>query len=224
MRNKRQFCGDPYRPQYEPESINHIIDTANKNGFIVTLNHLNWSKEPYEKFSLYKGMLAMEIFNTDCYMSGIDEVNGALYDEMLRLGNKIYCVAADDNHNHRPLDDPRSDSFGGYVMIKADSLTYKDIFSALEKGNFYSSRGPEIKSLYLENGHVYIETDDAKSIRFLTANRYSGLVMAEEGKTVNKASFNAERVHGYFRIEVENRAGEKAYTNAYFKEDFESFL
>ena len=49
-----------------------------------------------------------------CYLKG--------YAYMLRGGEKIFCVSTDDNHNG---DDPNSgnwDSFGGWVMIKAEKL------------------------------------------------------------------------------------------------------
>ena len=43
-------------------------------------------------------------------------------------------MANDDNHNHRPVDDPACDSFCGFNMIKADQLSYASVIDALEKG------------------------------------------------------------------------------------------
>ncbi len=220
LKSKIKYVGEPFKVEYNPECINHIIEEANKNGFIVTLNHLEWSQERYEEYSQYKGMFATEIYNNASMQGGHDIDNSRYYDELLRLGNKIKCVAADDNHNGRPLDDLYSDSFGGYIMIKAESLEYDKIFAAIENGDFYSSTGPEIKELYCENDRVYIKTSPARSIRLLSNNRYSGHKKAVDSEAVTEADFNVWPVNGYFRIEVIGLDGKKAYTNAYFAEDF----
>ena len=56
-------------------------------------------------------------------------------------GNRLFCVAADDNHNACPFGDPLCDSFGGFVMVKAEELTYDAVIKALLHGDFYSSIG-----------------------------------------------------------------------------------
>ncbi len=57
-------------------------------------------------------------------------------------GNRLFCVAADDNHNALcPFGDPLCDSFGGFVMVKAEELTYDAVIKALLHGDFYSSIG-----------------------------------------------------------------------------------
>ena len=69
---------------------------------------------------------------------------------MKKSGKKIFAISADDNHNKYPLDDPRFDSFGGFIMIKAKELKYEPIINALRNGDFYASQGPEIYDLYIE--------------------------------------------------------------------------
>ncbi len=215
LRAKVKWTGEPYKAEYSVESINHIIDSANKSGFIVTLNHLRWSQEPYEQYSRYKGLFAMEIYNRGSELIGLDEYNSALYDQMLRLGNRICCVAADDNHNFAPKSSPYFDSFGGFVMINAESLCHEQVFSALENGKFYSSTGPLIEEMYIEEGRVFIKCSEAKKIRLLSSNRYSKLILAED-KPLTEASFDISQVSEYFRIEITDFSGEKAYTNAHF--------
>ncbi len=220
LKAKVKYIGEPYTVSYNYECINHIIKEANKNGFLVTLNHLQWSQEKYEDFSKYKGMFAMEIYNSASERGGLNEYNSHYYDMLLRLGNRIKCVAADDNHNNRPIDDYRTESFCGYVMIKADELKHSSIINALEKGEFYSSTGPSIEELYLEDGKIHIKTSPAKKIRLLSGNRYSRLVMADNDSFIKEAEFDATQVFNYFRIEVTDQNGEKAYTNAYFTDEY----
>lgn len=220
LRNKRQFAGEPLTPVYEPECINKIIKTANEYGFLVTLNHPQWSQETVEQLLQYNGMFALEIYNHSSYVSGIDEENGYVYDMLLRHGHKIHCVAADDNHNFRPFNEPKSDSFGGFTMIKADYLDYDHIISALENGEYYSSQGPEIKELYYENGMIHITTSNVREIKFLTDNHYCGSVIARENEFVNKGEFSARDIKKYFRMVIIDSNGKRAYSNAYFTEDF----
>ena len=117
--------------EYTPECINKIIKEARDNGFFVTYNHPIWSMESYEEYSMYENMHAMEIFNTASWVCGFDEYNPSIYDDMLRCGKRIFCIAADDNHNGQPLDSKKCDSFIGYTMIKAENLEYKTITDAL---------------------------------------------------------------------------------------------
>lgn len=215
LRERIKYIGEPYKPSYSVESINHIIEEANKNGFLVTLNHIQWSQEKYEQYGEYKGLFAMEIYNTSCERMGLNEYNSAAYDMMLRKGYKMRCVAADDNHNFEPVTSPYSDSFGGFVMVNAENLSHKDVISALENGEFYASTGPAIEELYVEDERVHIKCSPVKKIRLITDNRYSKVIF-EEDKPLTQTSFYIGGVKGYYRIEITDANGEKAYTNAYF--------
>lgn len=210
MREKVTYLGEPYKPYYSPESINYIISEAKKYGFLVTVNHLQWSQERYEQFSQYKGMDAVEVYNTGCARNGWDMDNSLYYDALLRLGNRIRCVCADDNHGI-------SASFGGWITLKAPELTHESIMRAFEKGDYYSSTGPEINELYVQDGKVHISTSPAGSIRFLTGNRLTKLAHPKNGdKLITCAEFDLTYVKDYFRLEVIDESGRKAYTNAFF--------
>jgi hypothetical protein len=68
-------------------------------------------------------MDAMEICNFGCVIVGYADYVPMAYDEMLRYGERIFCLATDDNHNRHPEDSVYCDSFGGWVAIKADAAT-----------------------------------------------------------------------------------------------------
>ena len=153
-----------FEREYTPEGVNRAIKEARESGFFVTYNHPVWSLEGKDQYCNYHGMHAMEILNYGCVVEGYDDHNGAIYDEMLRHGEKLYCVATDDNHNKYPIDHPQNHSFGGFTMIKAEKLAYADIAKALVDGHFYASEGPEIKELYFEDNKVYIACSEAARI------------------------------------------------------------
>ena len=115
-------------------------------------------------------------------------------------------------------------------MVKAKSLDYDTVFAALEKGDFYSSTGPEIKSLYLEDGVVKIKTSAAKRISLVTDRRVTVSYNADDGKLLTGAELSLERLltshertkaHTvpYFRLEVVDKYGNRALTRAYFLDE-----
>ena len=162
------------------------------------------------------GMHAMEICNYGCLAVGFPDYNEAAYDQMLRGGERIFCIAADDNHNAHPLDSRYSDSFGGFTMIKADKLEYKTITDALLAGHFYASQGPLIHDLWYEDGRIHITCSDADRIYLSTGVRAAEIKYAEKGAVLNAADFEVKPHYNYVRVTVVDSHGNHANTNAYF--------
>lgn len=156
-----------YNWTYTPECISEMMKIGRKEGFFVTWNHPTWSREDYSDYSQYSGCHAMEMFNGNANRDGFEEYNPRVYDDILRLGKKLYVVGGDDNHNSWPDDSRYSDSGWAWTVIKADKLEYRTITKALEKGNFYASEGPEIYELYVEDGKVHIKCSPADQV-FIT--------------------------------------------------------
>ena len=222
QRNSDKLCYDDTKAltvgEYSAEFISKIMEQASNDEFFVTYNHPVWSMETQNEYCNYHGMNAMEILNYGCVTEGYDDRNGYIYDQILRGGEKIYCIATDDNHNKFSVGDPKFDSFGGFTMIKAEALEYSAIAEALKKGYFYSSEGPGIKELYFEDDKIYIETTDASRIVMTTANRKYRVVTAENvGEILNSACFDIQADYGdYIRFTVTDLNGKEAYTNAYY--------
>lgn len=214
---KDQVCFDESLPdyvrQYSHEGISDMMRQGRENGFFVTYNHPNWSMETGADFMGYEHMHAMEICNYGSASNGYNDMeNGKEYDQMLRGGKRIFCIAADDNHDEES-------SCGGYVMIKADKLDYKTITDALVAGNFYSSRGPEIHALWVEDGRIHVTCSDARRIVLNTGIRRAQSVYAPRGGVLNAADFEVQPEDLYVRLTVYGRDELYAATNAYFVED-----
>ena len=222
-RNKVQYDENKpdFEKEYTPECVNKIISEGRNNGFFVTYNHPVWSMENYKTYSLYHGMHAIEICNYSSLVGGYDECVPHIYDDMLREGEKIFCIATDDNHNIQPLNSRRSDSFGAFTMIKAERLDYPSIANALINGHFYASQGPEIYELYYENERVYLTCSNADCISMNVGVRHAVAVFDESGSGITKAVFDVDTpIVNYVRFSVTDKYGKKAYTNAYFYKDF----
>jgi len=164
-------------------------------------------------------MHAMEIFNTSSWVGGYDEYNPSIYDDMLRCGKRIFCIAADDNHNGHPTNSRKCDSFGGFTMIKAEALEYKAVTDALISGNFYASTGPEIYELWFEDNKIHIKCSPCDRITLATGRRRCVAEYADESNELEYASFDVFPDDVYVRLTVSDIHGKNANTNAYFTDE-----
>ncbi len=217
-----RFERDDYVRVYSGEGVSDMMKRGRDAGFFVTYNHPTWSLERYPQYCSYDGMNAMEIFNTGCERVGFNEYNCHAYDDMLSAGKRIYCIAADDNHNPAGAYEsgsPASDSFGGWVVIFSPSLDYESVTKALDDGRFYASTGPEIREFYVEDDLVHVKTSPAHRINYITGTRRRDVARANYGDSVNEAVFKIDRGDVYFRIDVIDDHGNHANTNAIFVDE-----
>ena len=213
----------PFKRVYDCEAISAVMTEARNDGFFVTYNHPVWSLETNDEYLHYHGMHAMEMVNYGSYITGHAEHNETLFDNILHNGESIYCIAADDNHNVFDAENPRSDSFGAFTVIKAESLEYGAVTKALLDGHFYASEGPEIYELYYdtEDSSFHIKTSESVRIVKTTGERYNSIrTPARWGETITEGVFGIGRLtDGYVRFVVRDRDGKEAYTNPYSVEE-----
>ena len=200
----------------EKEKINAYLQACVQNGGLVCYNHPYWSMQTSGEYSRLEGCFAMEIYNHGCQAEGLYGYNPQAYSEMLRAGHRIFCVAADDNHNWLPDGDPLGDSYGGFVMLHADALCYPAVIKALENGEFYSSMGPEIHALYLEAGELYVQCSPVEKIYVITRGCFCHKKAAAPGETVTEAVFRLTGNEEYIWLDCVDAQGRHAVSNAYF--------
>ena len=210
-REQVRFYDEPdYERSFTHECISDMMRRGREAGFFVTYNHPVWSLEDFRDYSGYEGMHAMEICNWGCVVEGYDDYVPQVYDDLLRLGKRIYCIGADDNHNSI------EDSFGAFTVIKAPELTYRAITQALLDGHFYASQGPEIYGLWIEDGRVHIRCSDARKIECNFDIRRAFCAWGRPGEPLREASFPLPERASYVRLTVTDFEGNHANTNAYW--------
>ncbi len=200
-----------FKKEYSPECINEMIRIGREKGFFVTYNHPHWSGEYYEDYIAYKNLNAMEIFNYDANLQ-YEEYNPHVYNDFLRNGNRLYCIATDDAHHEFEIGH-------GFTVISAKSLSYDDVANSLTNGDFYASNGPEIKKIYIEDGILKVETSPAKQIWINTDNRTRSNNYSKEGGLVTSATLELTPNEKYFIITVMDEFGNHANSNAYFLDE-----
>ena len=207
-----------YERAYGAEGVRDICRRAHEAGFLVCYNHPGWSLESAEQYLGYDDIDFVEILNTGSVIKGLQD-DEAAFAELHLAGRRVFCTAADDNHNRKPLDSPESDSFGSFVMINSDTLSYQGIISALEEGSFYASQGPKIYSLILDKGEVSIECSPARRISIISRGRRSMAINAPRGESICEATFKLREDMDAFRIKIEDSEGYRAYSQLYYLDD-----
>lgn len=71
--------GELYKREYTEESIKEVIDAANENGFLVSMNHPWYSMGTLEFFGKLNGLFAMEIYNHIWFIGRWYSIKGMLY-------------------------------------------------------------------------------------------------------------------------------------------------
>jgi len=207
---------DGYKRELTLESINYVINEANKRGCLVQYNHPNWSLNSRDLYINLEGLWSLEIYNYATELETSAEYCPYIYDDMLRSGKRLFCSNGDDNHNHNGS---LEGSFGGFNYVGVNNLTYDEVFKSLKTGNFYASMGPEIKSLYIDmdEGKIYVECSPAEDIVLVGCNR---TFRHYYGDNLTKADFKIFGGEFYFRIAIKDKEGRWANTSAYFLKDY----
>lgn len=213
-----------YEKEYSIKCMNDIIKNVKKEGCFVSYNHPVWSLQDYSDYIGFEGLWGIEWHNTGCVLVGYEDDIKPI-DDLLRNNQNVFPLATDDAHALR-------DCFGGFVMVKAKTLDYETVVNALENGDFYSSTGPEIKELYVDNGFVTIKTSNVVNI-FMSCERRHNLCKGDGKTLINEVTFDLSRylntyaledkkeqlLKPYIRFTIIDENGKKAYTRAYFLEE-----
>ena len=200
-------------------ALNQYIEKMTQLGFLVTYNHPYWSLQDWRDYSGLRGLFAMEIYNHGCEHDGLYGFHPQAYDEMLRSGQKLFCLATDDNHDRQPLGHPLNDSFGGFVQIASRELTYPAVIQALREGQFYWSMGPQLRGVKIEDGCLKVKTSPVEKIFVIQKGRDCYQTAVNPGESLTEASFPLTGKEGWFRVQVRDGRGLYAGTNAYFIPD-----
>jgi len=211
---------------YDYDAMNAVIAACNRMGCLVTYNHPVWSLESYPDYAPLKGLWAMEYRNSAGIGGGFDEDAGIVYQDLLKLGNRIMPVMADDTHDATA---PRSGMpvLGrSWTVVGAQKLEYQAVMEALERGDLYSSCGPEIHSLTLEDGILTVTCSPAVRVQMITHARFCRQAWSEKAD-VEKAEFDISYwlenyctgPEAFLRLIVTAADGSYATTRAYWYEE-----
>lgn len=210
--------GSERRREFTVEYVNSYIQTARENGYLVAYNHPYWSMDDEARILAYEGLFSLEICNYGSFVASGIEHNAQLYDKMLRAGRRVFCHAADDNHNGLPEDHPLFDSFGAWTQIYPREFTYSGIIDAMESGDMYASLGPVIRELSVDGDTLRVECSDAAKI-FAYFGSKQPASLHSTGKPITSAGLKIDPDAKYLRVAVQDERGRWANTRGYFRDE-----
>ncbi len=146
----------------------------------------------------------------------------SLWDDVLSSGRDVWGVAADDSHDFKGQIQKGESALRApgraWVQVWAPSDSAEDVCAALKDGRFYSSMGPEMKSLSVAGGEIAVEVAgawDKKNDKIEFIKQKTGRKESVVSTSSNPAaSYDADGTEGYVRVRV-TQAGKRAWTQAY---------
>lgn len=202
----------------EQETGLEIARRALDAGAYVAIAHPAWSLLPLEDArEAAEFAHAVEIYNH----GSLGEVDRGdswhNLDLLSQEGFRLTACATDDSHIEFP-EYPHTwtaDAFGGWVQVKTASLDPDALLAALKSGAYYSSTGPRIHNVTVEDGdHLIVECDPAVQV-FATGRGCRNVRV--RGGDVTQAAFPLERFRerdgGFIRITVVGEDGGRAWTH-----------
>ena len=101
-------------------------------------------------------------------------------------------------------------------MVKAEALTIESIMKAFRTGAFYSTLGPEIEDLALEDNEVTVKCSPAQSIVFKAECSRGRRILPSDGELLTEATYSVPNGAKYVRVEITDETGKKAWSNPFF--------
>ena len=194
-----------------------VIDHINGVGGIAILAHPYWSGLNHRDMMEIDGYHGVEIYNTSCEYERNTGVSASHIDDVVVSGRRPWIFAVDDHHGADrallPLD-----AAVAWIMVKSKSLSADDIMSSICMGYFYSSTGPEMKDITIDNeGVISLECSPVKEISFVSTPSL-GIKYYAEGGPLMGASYKGRPGETYVRIEVTDFEGRRAWSNPIYNE------
>lgn len=225
-KDKNRTAFIPFDRVYGLKEVQKVIDDAAADGFLVSYNHPRWSYQTPADFDPLRGLFGFEVFNTGCEVTMADGFGDYEYEEYCRRGGTACPLATDDNHNvAKDFDSPYSDSFGGWTMIKAPELSYEALFEAMENKNLYASTGAAFTDgeFFRDGNSIIIKgtCEACSSVFILTDSRISDARRSYRDD-ICEFQFEIPGDTVWFRLELKNNAGGRAFTRNYLSTEMQN--
>jgi len=135
------------------------------NGYAFVA-HPYWSSLTFRDLSDIEKLQAIEVFNATCDLIG-KGYSSVYWDALLAQGKKIGGLAVDDAHRY---DLPPTDSLKGWIWLKVEEISYKEVLDSLKKGLYYASTGPEFYSFGIKDGYIKASFSPVYRVNLITRN------------------------------------------------------
>lgn len=195
-----------FSPNGEDETGPDLARRAREAGAFVGMAHPAWYGLTLEDAESLTAAHAVEVYNETT--AQLNDRGDSWYacDALLGRGHRVYAYAADDAHfSDRP------DNFAAWVQVRTETLESEALLAALKAGHFYSSQGPEIHDISIDDGHIAVSCSPAHAV-FVSGRGAAS--QRKLGGGITSCRFSIEPFSGsYCRITVMDEADRRAWSN-----------
>jgi hypothetical protein len=195
-----------FRPSSEAETGPELARRARDAGAFVGMAHPSASLLTAVDADSLDAAHAVEVYNALADRENRGD-SWHLTDVLLNRGRRLTTYAADDAHL-QPQDPPPCQA---WVQVRAESLDPANLLTALKAGRYYSSTGPELYDVQIEDDLIVVQCSPATKV-LLSGGRPGAEVIEGDGLTdceLPLAMFRGT----HCRITVEDATGRRAWTN-----------
>ena len=190
------------------------MESARAQGGLLLLAHPHWMGNTLDD-ALRWGFDGVEVYNHVCrWLNGKGD-GGVHWHAMLEHFGDTLSFAVDDAH----ITSAHPGWNGGWIMVNAADRSRPAILSAIRKGNFYSSCGPEIHSIESDGASVTVRTSPVRFVRLAGPGTSGHRVGSFDGELRTEATFEIVPEWPYAYLEVEDDCERRAWTNNLFPPD-----
>jgi hypothetical protein len=183
-----------------------IAARAAAAGAFVGMAHPAWYALSLDDALTLTAAHAVEVYNTTCQVLNDRGDSWHLTDVLLGRGKRLFAYAADDAHFRE-----EPDAFGGWVQVRADRLDPDALLAALKAGHFYSSQGPEIHDIRIEDGQLHLACSPAVTVH-VTGRGPSQ--QSAHGAAIERCTVPITPLrNGPCRVTIIDRDGKRAWSN-----------
>lgn len=196
-----------FAPSVNGETGPELAARAAETGAFIGIVHPSWYGLTTQDARQISCAHAVEIYN---HGSAVEVDRGSDWpfcDLLLNDGWRLAGYASDDAHHLT------HDCLGGWVQVKARSLEPEQLLESLKQGRFYSSQGPEIVDIAIDEDAEEVRIECSPAVAIAIAGRGARAQNAL-GRGLTEAAFPLRRFAGsYFRVTVTDERGRKAWSN-----------
>lgn len=194
------------------------VDAIREAGGIPAINHPNfgWAFEA-DVLKKLENVKLVEIASGHPYVNmegggGVPSVE-TMWDEVLTSGKTLYGIAVDDSHHLKFQTEKGNVALPGkaWIVVRAAELTPEAIMSAIERGDFYASKGPELTDYTVTDKAISVTIRETGGAKFRTQFIGSGGKLLLES-IANPAKYTIRGDEGYVRVKVIDSNGNAAWT------------
>lgn len=154
---------EDFAPTGPDETGVALAARAKAAGAFVGIAHPEWSSLTIEDGrAMASHAHAVEIFNSSCALETGRPGGCYLWDALLNEGHRHLTAYATDDAHFR-----MNDAGFGWIMVKAAANEPEALLAAMKAGDTYSSTGPELHDIAVEDGRLRVATSPVMSISVL---------------------------------------------------------